>query len=470
MAPTNVKISGVVSVETTEPHPVAAITPITGARSLPTIGEASRVNSDVAIRQAFDQAAGIALQSSYQYEEVNVLIVRWEDPLDIRLRCGAEVEKLEKLLVDKFRYSVKVLKLNHKTPPQIQLDIGINMLLQHHDGPHRTHLLIVYYTGHGVVSDDSFKIAPDAIYSENAAAMSNPLHYEVDWNQATTNLKHKARADVLMIVDSCFAGVITKGSVKQMRTLEALLATGRKGLAISPGPRSFTTALIEALEETLRSDDEVTRTQFNTVSLRLRINELQQDDKVRLEPLINSGLHRSIKIVPLAKKSCNTTPNTSEVTESRFPTIEASTLTVRFSFGTMRNLDMENAVKFARMLADRSRNEMQDFNVSNIEWVDFAKGDLKHSVNQMMRMVRAAKVLALWRRRLLDSRKRPRAMLEDSDYAHGAQQVDSNSERDAKRPCTSLDPAAACGSHEHDGTLTPVSTTCTTSDGSHELR
>lgn len=39
----------------------------------------------------FDKTVCDALKLSYQYQEVNVLIIRWAEHLDRDLKCGAEV-------------------------------------------------------------------------------------------------------------------------------------------------------------------------------------------------------------------------------------------------------------------------------------------------------------------------------------------------------------------------------------------
>lgn len=61
-----------------------------------------------------------------------------------------KVDELDTLLRDGFHYDSKVVELdNRKRPPQVQLDKAIMDFVYENDGPHKTHLLLVYYTGHG---------------------------------------------------------------------------------------------------------------------------------------------------------------------------------------------------------------------------------------------------------------------------------------------------------------------------------
>lgn len=64
-----------------------------------------------------------------------------------------QVEELDSLLKDRFHFESTVCVLNVKQKPQLQLNSAINDLVFKYNGPWRTHLLIVYYTGHGFGRD-----------------------------------------------------------------------------------------------------------------------------------------------------------------------------------------------------------------------------------------------------------------------------------------------------------------------------
>lgn len=106
-------------------------------------------------------------QIADRYTNVAAVIIRWADELD-NLHCDKEawdpsllrrngkatdclkVEELNKLFRDDFEYKSSIVTLNVKTKPQGQLNYAISHLIRHHDGPHQSHLLIVYYSGHGI--------------------------------------------------------------------------------------------------------------------------------------------------------------------------------------------------------------------------------------------------------------------------------------------------------------------------------
>ena len=109
-------------------------------------------------------------QVSDRYSHVAALIVRWDDELDKDLNCKHEVlvikllqferpeltckylqvKELNDLFNDDFNFTSKVLKLDTRSRPQQQLNHAIGELALNHDGPCQSHLLIVYYSGHGI--------------------------------------------------------------------------------------------------------------------------------------------------------------------------------------------------------------------------------------------------------------------------------------------------------------------------------
>lgn len=64
-----------------------------------------------------------------------------------------QVRRLRNLFVDRFRFKSEVLILDDKRNPQLQLDRGVSTFVDDNNGSCRTHLLIVYYTGHGTHSE-----------------------------------------------------------------------------------------------------------------------------------------------------------------------------------------------------------------------------------------------------------------------------------------------------------------------------
>jgi hypothetical protein len=63
-----------------------------------------------------------------------------------------------------------------------------------------------------------------------------------------------AEADVLSLLDCCYAGSAYKGTSAELRTYELLAACHRDDKTRMPGPNSFTTRLLNALEEMLEDN------------------------------------------------------------------------------------------------------------------------------------------------------------------------------------------------------------------------
>ena len=61
-----------------------------------------------------------------------------------------QVEELDSMFQNDFHYRSRIVQLNNKPkPPQAQLDKAIMDFVYDFDGSHKSHLLLVYYTGHG---------------------------------------------------------------------------------------------------------------------------------------------------------------------------------------------------------------------------------------------------------------------------------------------------------------------------------
>jgi len=89
-------------------------------------------------------------------------------------------------------------------------------------------------------SDDLYHI-PDGTYPARAI-----------WNNAERSLIEHADCDMLTIFDACYASNIHKAVQREdPRTYEMLTATGHDKMTVGPGPKSFTTALVNSLKALL---------------------------------------------------------------------------------------------------------------------------------------------------------------------------------------------------------------------------
>ena len=70
--------------------------------------------------------------------------------IDDRALIIRKAQELDTLLREQYNYHSKIVELdNQDRRPQLQLDKAITDFVFENDGPHRSHLLLVYYTGHG---------------------------------------------------------------------------------------------------------------------------------------------------------------------------------------------------------------------------------------------------------------------------------------------------------------------------------
>ncbi|KAK1814407.1 Phosphatidylinositol-4-phosphate 5-kinase [Friedmanniomyces endolithicus] len=239
--------------------------------------------------------------SRERYTNVTVLMIHWVGSLDEDLKACTEVTPLANILRDDCGYKTKIVQLDNKdTPAQLQLDRTIADFVREYDGPCRTHLLIIYYTGHGYV----WRAQPnELIVSGTATAKSSStggtFPPNANWTQAEQPLDG-ASADTLVILDCCFAGNAMRARLpsRGARSYELMVATGKNMPATQPGPRSYTHALINALRALLQGDGN-----FTTADLAQDIHELRDHD--RASQLYNrlAGRIRHICFAPLERRN-----------------------------------------------------------------------------------------------------------------------------------------------------------------------
>ncbi|KAK1066416.1 hypothetical protein LTR74_007138 [Friedmanniomyces endolithicus] len=231
------------------------------------------------------------------YTNVAVLMIHWIGSLDEDLKAYTEVTPLATIFRDVCGYETKIVQLDDKgSPPQLQLDKTIADFVQEHDGRSRSHLLIVYYTGHGYVWRDR---PNELIVSGTATAETNSTEGtfppNANWTQAERPLG-SASADTLVILDCCCASNVMKDrlSSRGERSYELMAAAGRNMPATQPGPRSYTHALIKALGAMLQEG-----CSFSTADLAQAIHELRDYDVTSYLYNRLAGRTRHIRFAPL---------------------------------------------------------------------------------------------------------------------------------------------------------------------------
>ncbi|KAF9701011.1 hypothetical protein EKO04_000601 [Ascochyta lentis] len=194
----------------------------------------------------WDEAIAKNMALSEGYSHVSVLIIKWADELD-ELKTKAEAQELEAVFRDRFRYNTETVELNMKVKPQLQLKSRVSTFIEEHDGPNN--LLIVYYTGHGVYRENEKYLQLAAcVNPTQGKGFQKDAH--ANWDKVEEILKSDDNdADVLTILDTCYASNITKSAKQSTRKFELLSACPIDQVTAAPGPWSFTRALIDNLNE-----------------------------------------------------------------------------------------------------------------------------------------------------------------------------------------------------------------------------
>ncbi|KAH7072410.1 hypothetical protein FB567DRAFT_454441 [Paraphoma chrysanthemicola] len=202
-------------------------------------------------RQAlFHQVSNDKLGIPNGYKKVEVLLLRWDESIDEFPETGGEIDRLRNIFENKFNYGCKVESIRNLHDPQIDL----------HD------LRLSAYVAKRIV-DEETRLTMTSIESVN---MNSPQPPTAFWEEAEKPLRNHASADVLAILDCCFASTAAlKGHNNQTRAYHLLAAASAEGYTNGPGPTSFTTALCDSLEELL---DESSGQPFPLVKLWERIN------------------------------------------------------------------------------------------------------------------------------------------------------------------------------------------------------
>lgn len=144
------------------------------------------------------------------------------------------------------------------------------------------------------------------------------------WKKAEEPLRTFTSADVLAILDCCFASTAAaKGNSDQTRAYYLLAASSTEGVTNEPGPKSFTTALCDSLEELLKESDGDT---FPLIKLWERINTKPEQGSIPWDRLERHS--KTFGNIELGRLEPN--PQRDESFREAEP--ELASLTLRFSF------------------------------------------------------------------------------------------------------------------------------------------
>jgi hypothetical protein len=187
---------------------------------------------------------------------------------------------------------------------------------------------------------------------------SSELH-EIVWSSAEHNIR-ATKSDVLVIFDCCYAGELERNvrSNLSRRAFEYLAATSAKSTTRKPGPRSFTTALIWALNDLVAAEKRFTTQEL----LRKILNapNFPEDQSPRLSERGPACLRRIV----LAPLNDDADSNVSDANPQDEEEGTREDLSVRFVFNNRITEKMVTglAVELRRLISEG------DFKTTTILW------------------------------------------------------------------------------------------------------
>lgn len=160
------------------------------------------------------------------------------------------------MLLFKYGCTTQVVGMDLRTHPQLQAVKNVAEVILANDDP--DFLLIVYYSGHGLATSDGRLLMHGSRQKDG-----NGRDMYIDWTEVEV-LLGKARADVLVILDCCYAGILQLAShpaSSTPRKFQYIAACKADQRTKSAGKDSFSRAMLEALESL------VTKQRFTTSEL-----------------------------------------------------------------------------------------------------------------------------------------------------------------------------------------------------------
>ncbi|KAL9040449.1 MAG: hypothetical protein Q9214_004482, partial [Letrouitia sp. 1 TL-2023] len=240
------------------------------------------------LQLVFNQHAQVGRNATWLYEKVAALLISWETESS-DLNTKGEVDKLKDLLQETFNYDVLhvCLRKGGRQLAQVQINKYIADFLYEKDGDKT--LLIVYYAGHGTPGS-----RPGRLELSGKRTPSLDEYDTVVWNYAESALKN-TKADIFEIFDCCYAGDLGRSRGFGTRCFEFLGATSSGDITRSPGPKSFTTALMWALSELVNESGK-----FTTSALANKIREAEFFPKTQVPILTERNDYASLQRIVLA--------------------------------------------------------------------------------------------------------------------------------------------------------------------------
>ncbi|KAF1986966.1 hypothetical protein K402DRAFT_420622 [Aulographum hederae CBS 113979] len=179
-----------------------------------------------------------------RYTRGVVLLLYFSKPLECGdLETEPEVNDLAAVLEEKYKFEIVKQAVSQKDKAGSEISKHLaEFRHKYNDDDAKNSLFIIYYAGHGWVSNErtgAFSIAG----KKQANAKQT-----VPWDDIEFHIG-KTEADVLLILDCCESGALSNSTRSRKRRYELLAACQAGKFTPAPGKNSFTRALIWALEQ-----------------------------------------------------------------------------------------------------------------------------------------------------------------------------------------------------------------------------
>jgi len=180
-----------------------------------------------------------------------------------------------------------------------------------------------------------------------------------NWRIADSCLQ-SADADVLTIMDCCYAAKVMKHGGNDTRTFETLAATD--SMTPMPGPRSYTNALIATLKEEHAKYEPNKPRSFDTYHLHNRIRGRLTSQAPQLLNRLQSSIVRHIRLEPLEVSQKPNAPHPAPTNRSM------SSLYLQIEFANKAILNHHESARLGQCLAEAAKRA--ELTITNLDMVN----------------------------------------------------------------------------------------------------
>ena len=287
-----------------------------------------------------------------------------------RQLTSSQLLELGGVLEGRYGFETRLERMDLRTHPQVQAAKHVADLVFERDDPE--HLLIVYYSGHGSADEyNRLLIHGSRQKDDNAREMC------IDWTEVEV-LLGKARADVLVILDCCFAGILASTqrlNRSARRKFQYIAACEAGEVTMSAGKESFSQAIMEAFRRLAKRPGFTTSELVRTLTAH---EDFPRNDQEAL--LFDSRfgpVDEDIWIAPSTEQSANLASQESKrQRENDLPT--AAFLDLRFCFAKhATDSDVETTAEALKKLI-RSTKDLKFHKVSLLRRRSNVAGVIQH--------------------------------------------------------------------------------------------